>query len=243
MCKTVSFLRFLKDSFSLKKSHIFFSAECFGLLGVNGAGKTSTFKMMTGDERITFGSAYVKGLNLASKMNDVYKEIGYCPQFGALLENLTGRETLKIFCLLRGIQKKSINHISEELAKCFGFMKHIDKEIKEYSGGNKRKLSTAISVIGSPSVLYLDEPTTGMDPAARRQVWNMICRIRDSGKSIVLTSHSMEECEALCTRLAIMVNGEFKCIGSTQHIKNKFSKGLILKIKLKRSTELSKARK
>ncbi|XP_065364636.1 phospholipid-transporting ATPase ABCA3-like isoform X2 [Calliphora vicina] len=216
--------------------------ECFGLLGVNGAGKTTTFKMMTGDERITFGSAYVKGLNLASDMNEIYKEIGYCPQFDALLEDLTGRETLKIFCLLRGIHKDRINHMSEELAKSFGFMKHLDKETKAYSGGNKRKLSTAIAVIGSPSVVYLDEPTTGMDPAARRQLWNMVCRIRDSGKSIVLTSHSMEECEALCTRLAIMVNGEFKCIGSTQHLKNKFSKGLILKIKVKRNADQIKTR-
>ncbi|KAM7349571.1 ATP binding cassette subfamily A member 3 isoform 2-T3 [Cochliomyia hominivorax] len=218
------------------------SVECFGLLGVNGAGKTSTFKMMTGDERITFGSAYVKGLNLATDMNEVYKEIGYCPQFDALLDDLTGRETLRIFCLLRGVHLDRIDALTEELAKSFGFAKHLDKQTRAYSGGNKRKLSTAISVIGSPSVIYLDEPTTGMDPAARRQLWNMVCRIRDSGKSIVLTSHSMEECEALCTRLAIMVNGEFKCIGSTQHLKNKFSKGLILKIKVKRNTEVVKTR-
>ncbi|XP_073830693.1 ATP binding cassette subfamily A member 3 isoform X2 [Musca autumnalis] len=215
--------------------------ECFGLLGVNGAGKTTTFKMMTGDERITSGTAYVKGMNLAADVNKIYKEIGYCPQFDALLEDLTGRETLRIFCLLRGIQRERINHISEELAKSFGFMKHLDKETKAYSGGNKRKLSTALAVIGSPSVIYLDEPTTGMDPAARRQLWNMVCRIRDSGKSIILTSHSMEECEALCTRLAIMVNGEFKCIGSTQHLKNKFSKGLILKIKVRRNMEAVKS--
>lgn len=211
--------------------------ECFGLLGVNGAGKTTTFKMMTGDERISSGAAYVQGLSLESNMNSIYKMIGYCPQFDALLDDLTGREVLRIFCMLRGVQESRIKHLSEDLAKSFGFMKHIDKRTHAYSGGNKRKLSTAIAVIGSPSVIYLDEPTTGMDPAARRQLWNMVCRIRDSGKSIVLTSHSMEECEALCTRLAIMVNGEFKCIGSTQHLKNKFSKGLILKIKVRRNVE------
>ncbi|KAH8345395.1 hypothetical protein KR084_010845 [Drosophila pseudotakahashii] len=211
--------------------------ECFGLLGVNGAGKTTTFKMMTGDERISSGAAYVQGLSLESNMNSIYKMIGYCPQFDALLDDLTGREVLRIFCMLRGVQEARIRQLSEDLAKSFGFMKHIDKQTHAYSGGNKRKLSTAIAVIGSPSVIYLDEPTTGMDPAARRQLWNMVCRIRDSGKSIVLTSHSMEECEALCTRLAIMVNGEFKCIGSTQHLKNKFSKGLILKIKVRRNLE------
>uniref|UniRef100_W8AEW5 ATP-binding cassette sub-family A member 3 n=1 Tax=Ceratitis capitata TaxID=7213 RepID=W8AEW5_CERCA len=211
--------------------------ECFGLLGVNGAGKTTTFKMMTGDERITFGSAYIKGMSLESEMSQIYQDIGYCPQFDALIDDLTGRETLHIFCLLRGVRRARINRIIEDLAKSFGFKKHLDKPTINYSGGNKRKLSTAIAVIGSPSVIYLDEPTTGMDPAARRQLWNMVCRIRDSGKSIVLTSHSMEECEALCTRLAIMVNGEFKCIGSTQHLKNKFSKGLILKIKVRRAAD------
>ncbi|XP_034485230.1 ATP-binding cassette sub-family A member 3-like isoform X3 [Drosophila innubila] len=209
--------------------------ECFGLLGVNGAGKTTTFKMLTGDEKISWGSAYVQGLNLQTHMGQVYRRIGYCPQFDALLDNVTGREMLRIFCLLRGVPKENIKPISEDLAKSFGFMKHIDKFTVTYSGGNKRKLSAAIAMIGSPSVIYLDEPTTGMDPAARRQLWNMVCSIRDSGKSIVLTSHSMEECEALCTRLAIMVNGEFKCIGSTQHLKNRFSKGLILKIKVRRS--------
>ncbi|XP_067637687.1 phospholipid-transporting ATPase ABCA3 isoform X2 [Eurosta solidaginis] len=212
--------------------------ECFGLLGVNGAGKTTTFKMMTGDERITYGSAYIKGMSLESEMNQIYQDIGYCPQFDALLDDLTGRETLRIFCLLRGVRRQRINRIIEDLAKSFGFTKYLDKPTMTYSGGNKRKLSTAIAVIGSPSVIYLDEPTTGMDPAARRQLWNMVCRIRDSGKSMVLTSHSMEECEALCTRLAIMVNGEFKCIGSTQHLKNKFSKGLILKIKVRRAADM-----
>lgn len=85
----------------------------------------------------------------------------------------------------------------------------------------------------------VDEPTTGMDPGAKRNLWNMVSKIRNSGKSIVLTSHSMEECEALCTRLAIMVNGEFKCLGSTQHLKNKFSKGFTLSIKVQKvpSTE------
>ncbi|KAL7744177.1 hypothetical protein ACLKA6_009151 [Drosophila palustris] len=213
------------------------AVECFGLLGVNGAGKTTTFKMMTGDEKISWGTAYVQGLNLEKDMREVYTRIGYCPQFDALLDDLTGREVLRIFCLLRGVQRPYIKQVSEDLAKSFGFMKHIDKKTRTYSGGNKRKLSTAIAVIGSPAVIYLDEPTTGMDPAARRQLWNMVCRIRDSGKSIVLTSHSMEECEALCTRLAIMVNGEFKCIGSTQHLKNKFSKGIILKIKVRRTKD------
>uniref|UniRef100_A0A182MJU0 ABC transporter domain-containing protein n=1 Tax=Anopheles culicifacies TaxID=139723 RepID=A0A182MJU0_9DIPT len=210
-------------------------SECFGLLGINGAGKTSTFKMMTGDENITAGDAWVNGINLRTDMNRVHKHIGYCPQFDALLEDLTGRETLHIFALMRGVRRREINGVSLTLAEELNFTKHLDKRTKAYSGGNKRKLSTALALIGNPSVVYLDEPTTGMDPGAKRQFWNVICKIRNSGKSIVLTSHSMEECEALCTRLAIMVNGEFKCLGSTQHLKNKFSEGFLLTVKTKRT--------
>uniref|UniRef100_A0A182IUJ1 ABC transporter domain-containing protein n=1 Tax=Anopheles atroparvus TaxID=41427 RepID=A0A182IUJ1_ANOAO len=216
-------------------------SECFGLLGVNGAGKTSTFKMLTGDENISAGEAWVKGISLKSNLNQVHKVIGYCPQFDALLEDLTGRETLRIFALLRGIPKHEIGHETLRLAEELNFMKHIDKRVKEYSGGNKRKLSTALALLANPAVVYLDEPTTGMDPGAKRHLWNVIINVKKAGKSIVLTSHSMEECEALCTRLAIMVNGEFKCLGSTQHLKNKFSKGYFLTIKLNRTGDGSTA--
>ncbi|XP_062542040.1 phospholipid-transporting ATPase ABCA3-like [Armigeres subalbatus] len=209
-------------------------SECFGLLGINGAGKTSTFKMMTGDESISDGQAWVNGISLQTNMNRVHQQIGYCPQFDALLEDMTGRETLKMFALLRGVKDVELNSVSITLAEELSFLKHIDKKTRNYSGGNKRKLSTALALMGNPAVVYLDEPTTGMDPGAKRQFWNVMCRIREAGKAIVLTSHSMEECEALCTRLAIMVNGEFKCLGSTQHLKNKFSEGFLLTVKVKR---------
>lgn len=208
--------------------------ECFGLLGVNGAGKTSTFKMMTGDEKISAGEAFVSGLSLKTSMKEVHQQIGYCPQFDAVLEELTGNETLTMFCLLRGIPQEKCQGIIKYLASELLFKKHINKKIKAYSGGNKRKLSTAIALIGDPPVIYLDEPTTGMDPAAKRHLWNVICKVRDSGRCIILTSHSMEECEALCTRLAIMVNGHFKCLGSTQHLKNKFARGYTLTVKIKK---------
>ncbi|KAK7870569.1 hypothetical protein R5R35_009078 [Gryllus longicercus] len=206
--------------------------ECFGLLGVNGAGKTTTFKMMTGDEKISEGDAFLNGLSIKYHMKKVHQLIGYCPQFDALIEEMTGRETLHMFCLLRGIPGYQIPRIVDELADELLFTKHIDKKVKEYSGGNKRKLSTAVALVGDPPVVFLDEPTTGMDPVAKRHLWNVICKVRDRGKSIILTSHSMEECEALCTRLAIMVNGNFKCLGSTQHLKSKFAEGYTLIIKV-----------
>jgi ATP-binding cassette subfamily A (ABC1) protein 3 len=132
------------------------------MLGVNGAGKTSTFKMLTGDETISSGEAWVDGISIKTNMNQVHQRIGYCPQFDALIEDLTGRETLKIFALLRGVPRSKIQEISEQLAEDLNFTKHLDKLTKAYSGGNKRKLSTALALIGDPSVIYLDEPTSGM---------------------------------------------------------------------------------
>jgi ATP-binding cassette, subfamily A (ABC1), member 3 len=207
--------------------------ECFGLLGINGAGKTTTFKMLIGDEKMSSGDSFVQGISLKKDMKGVHKRIGYCPQFDALIDDLTGRETLDFFCMLRGVRRMDIKRVSTTLATDLNFMQHIDKLVREYSGGNKRKLSTAVAMLGNPSVIFLDEPTTGMDPGAKRHLWSAICKVRNQGRSIVLTSHSMEECEALCTRIAIMVGGEFRCLGSVQHLKSKFSKGFILTIKIK----------
>lgn len=218
--------KFYGNHLAVNQLHLAVGAsECFGLLGINGAGKTSTFKMMTGDELISAGDAFIQGFSMKNQMQKVHQLIGYCPQFDALLDDLSGRETLKIFALLRGIPKSEMADITNKLAIDLGFQKHLDKNIKAFSGGNKRKLSTALALIGDPSLVFLDEPTTGesnvfagnlpiitiylfvlgMDPGAKRQLWNIINKTRNSGRSIVLTSHSMEECEALCTKLAIMV--------------------------------------
>lgn len=137
-------------------------AECFGLLGINGAGKTTTFKMMTGDELISNGDAFIRGYSMRNQMHKVHTLIGYCPQFDALLLDLTGRETLKIFSLLRGIPRIEITEMTNKLATELGFHKHLDKQISAFSGGNKRKLSTALALVGNPSLIFLDEPTTGM---------------------------------------------------------------------------------
>jgi ATP-binding cassette, subfamily A (ABC1), member 3 len=122
------------------------------MLGVNGAGKTSTFKMLTGDETISSGEAWVEGISIKTKMNQVHQRIGYCPQFDALFDDLTGRETLKIFALLRGVAQKRIDKVSEQLAEDLNFTKHLDKKTKAYSGGNKRKLSTAL--VGTSMALF-----------------------------------------------------------------------------------------
>uniref|UniRef100_A0A7N5JBB3 ATP binding cassette subfamily A member 3 n=1 Tax=Ailuropoda melanoleuca TaxID=9646 RepID=A0A7N5JBB3_AILME len=207
--------------------------ECFGLLGFNGAGKTTTFKMLTGEETITSGDAFVGGYSISSEIGKVRQRIGYCPQFDALLDHMTGRETLVMYARLRGIPERHIGACVENTLRGLLLEPHANKLVRTYSGGNKRKLSTGIALLGEPSVIFLDEPSTGMDPVARRLLWDTVARARESGKAIVITSHSMEECEALCTRLAIMVQGQFKCLGSPQHLKSKFGSGYSLRAKVR----------
>uniref|UniRef100_A0A3Q3GSS5 P-type phospholipid transporter n=1 Tax=Labrus bergylta TaxID=56723 RepID=A0A3Q3GSS5_9LABR len=201
------------------------AAECFGLLGINGAGKTTTFKMLTGDIPVSSGEAFLNGYSIRTAMRDVHQNLGYCPQFDAIDELLTGREHLEFYARLRGVPEKEVTMVAEWGIQKLGLVKYSNKSAGTYSGGNKRKLSTAMALIGCPQVIFLDEPTTGMDPKARRFLWDCILSIIKEGRSVVLTSHSMEECEALCTRMAIMVNGRFKCFGSIQHLKNRFGDG------------------
>ncbi|KAM7389272.1 hypothetical protein PAMP_023260 [Pampus punctatissimus] len=206
--------------------------ECFGLLGVNGAGKTTTFKMLTGDTVVTRGEAFLAGKSILREIDEVHQNMGYCPQFDAINELLTGREHLELYAILRGVPEKEVCDVAEWGIRKLGLVKYADKAAGSYSGGNMRKLSTAMALIGAPPVVFLDEPTTGMDPKARRALWNCIHSVIKEGRSVVLTSHSMEECEALCTRMAIMVNGRFRCLGSVQHLKNRFGDGytIILRV-------------
>lgn len=211
--------------------------ECFGLLGVNGAGKTTTFKMLTGDEMPSSGTAFVDSHDIRTDLNQVRQRTGYCPQFDALIDMMTGREMLRMYAALRGVISENIDPLINELMHSVLLTEHADKLTKTYSGGNKRKLSAAIALVGDPLVVFLDEPTTGMDPVARRLLWNALCRVRAEGRCLVITSHSMEECEALCTRLAIMVNGKFRCLGSPQHLKNKFVQGFTLLVNVPENSE------
>ncbi|XP_053608125.1 phospholipid-transporting ATPase ABCA1 isoform X2 [Plodia interpunctella] len=221
------FLAVNRVTFMVNKS------ECFGLLGANGAGKTSTFRMLTGDTAVSAGDAYVHGLSIKNDLRNVHSYIGYCPQFDALLDNLTARETLKIFCLLRGIPSKVGKARAMQLANTLGFIRHYDKRVNQCSGGTKRKVSTAVAFLGDAPLVFLDEPTTGMDPASKRLVWSAVSAAAAGGRSVVLTSHSMEECEALCSRLTVLTHGRLQCLGPLQHLKNKFSQGYTLIVKCK----------
>ncbi|XP_075953776.1 retinal-specific phospholipid-transporting ATPase ABCA4-like isoform X3 [Anarhichas minor] len=209
------------------------AGECFGLLGVNGAGKTTTFKMLTGDTDVSSGEATVAGYSIRTEILDVHQNMGYCPQFDAIDELLTGREHLYLYARLRGVPESEIPRVAEWGIQKLGLTEYAGRCAGTYSGGNKRKLSTAIAMIGCPALVLLDEPTTGMDPHSRRFLWNAIMSVIQDGRAVVLTSHSMEECEALCTRLAIMVNGNFKCLGTIQNLKYKFGDGYVVTMKIK----------
>uniref|UniRef100_A0A672JTZ2 Zgc:172302 n=1 Tax=Salarias fasciatus TaxID=181472 RepID=A0A672JTZ2_SALFA len=168
-------------------------SECFGLLGVNGAGKTSTFRMLTGDTTITHGEAFLNHYSVPREMERVHQLMGYCPQFDAISDLLTGREHLELYARLRGVPEESV---AQWGVKKLGLTQYAEQEAGGYSGGNKRKLSTAISLIGAPPVIFLDEPTTGMDPKAKRFLWNCILSVTKEGRAVVLTSHRSEEANA-----------------------------------------------
>ncbi|XP_027982024.1 ATP-binding cassette sub-family A member 7 isoform X2 [Eumetopias jubatus] len=206
--------------------------KCFGLLGVNGAGKTSTFRMLTGDVLPSGGEAVLAGHSVAQEPSAAPRHVGYCPQSDAVFELLTGREHLELFARLRGVPEAQVAQTASLGLARLGLPQYADRPAGTYSGGNKRKLATAVALVGDPAVVFLDEPTTGMDPSSRRFLWNSLLAVVREGRSVVLTSHSMEECEALCTRLAIMVNGRFRCLGSPQHLKSRFGAGHTLTLRV-----------
>ncbi|XP_025272049.3 phospholipid-transporting ATPase ABCA3-like isoform X9 [Canis lupus dingo] len=211
--------------------------ECFGLLGFNGAGKTTTFKILTGEETVTTGDVFIEHFSITKSLQKVKSRVGYCPQSDALLEYMTGREIMIMYARSWGVSEPQIQLYVNRWLSSMQLEPHADKLIGTYSGGTKRRLSTAIALMGKSSVILLDEPSAGMDPEARRLLWDAVTRTRESGKAIIITSHRMEECDAFCTRLAIMVQGKFLCLGSPQHLKNKFGNIYILKVKVKNDVQ------
>lgn len=213
--------------------------ECFGFLGVNGAGKTTTLKMLTGEITPSSGNAFIDAFSIVSEIFECRKRIGYCPQFDPLLSSLTAIEHLQMYGRLRGVPPASLDDEVGRLVRKLGLSECADRPSGGYSGGNKRKLSLAIALIGDPPVLFLDEPSTGMDPVARRFMWNVISSVcEERNLTVLLTTHSMEECEALCTRIGIMCKGGLQCLGPIQHLKSKFSSGYQLDMNIQKGATL-----
>jgi ATP-binding cassette subfamily A (ABC1) protein 3 len=209
--------------------------ECFGLLGLNGAGKTTTFKCITQEIAPDNGEIFVFGKEIRGKFNELKKVFGYCPQFDAIFEYLTVYENLEFYARIKGIKRNLVHQLVTSMIEEMSLTEFTNKISGRMSGGNKRKLSVAISMIGNPPIILLDEPSTGMDPEARRFMWSVIHKMSTKGKksSVIMTTHSMDEAETLCRRMGIMVNGEFVCIGTANEIKEKYGYGYEADIRIK----------
>ncbi|KAF1761215.1 hypothetical protein GCK72_009469 [Caenorhabditis remanei] len=200
--------------------------ECFGLLGVNGAGKTTTFNILTGQSFASSGEATIGGHDVTEHIS-----IGYCPQFDALMLDLSGRECLEILAQMHGFEK--YKEKAELILECVGMQAHADKLVRFYSGGQKRKISVGVALLAPTQMIILDEPTAGIDPKARREVWELLLWCREhSNSALMLTSHSMDECEALCSRIAVLNRGSLIAIGSSQELKSLYGNNYTMTLSL-----------
>ncbi|EFJ28933.1 ATP-binding cassette transporter [Selaginella moellendorffii] len=197
--------------------------ECFGMLGPNGAGKTTSINMMIGFLTPSSGKAFVAGLDISKDMDKIYTVMGVCPQHDLLWGSLTGREHLLFYGRLKNLKGAALDSAVETSLKNVNlFYDGVgDRRAGTYSGGMKRRLSVAISLIGHSKAVYMDEPSTGLDPASRRTLWNAIKKAKQD-RAIILTTHSMEEAEALCDRVGIFVKGQLQCIGNTRELKSRY---------------------
>ena len=218
-CKKIEAIK--KLSFNLNHG------EIFGFLGLNGAGKTTTFKCLTNEIYPSEGNLYIDNYNITKHFNKVRNLIGYCPQFDAIFGYLTVYENLKFYGLIKGAKKEILSGIVMSLIDLMNLTEFKDILSKNLSGGNKRKLSVAIALICNPPIILLDEPSTGMDPEARRYMWKIIHDIAIYRKksTIIMTTHSMEEAETLCEKIGILVKGELLCLGTSDEIKDTYGYG------------------
>ena len=209
--------------------------ECFGLLGLNGAGKTTIFKSITEEHAPTHGSIYVNGQNILKNFDEVKLMFGYCPQFDAIFPYMTVYENLEFYSKIKGVDPNKLSSIIKAMIESMTLSKYRDKLAGRLSGGNKRKLSVAISMICNPPIVLLDEPSTGMDPEARRFMWAVIHKLtsKSSSNCVIMTTHAMDEAETLCRRMGIMVNGEFVCMGSANYIKENYGYGFEIDVRIK----------
>src|SRR3989441_5385854 len=193
--------------------------EVFGFLGPNGAGKTTTVRMLCTLLPPTAGSARVAGIDVVTDPAEVRRRIGVALQEIGLDPVQTGRELLELQCGLYGITGANARARAEELLELLGLTDAADRRTKTYSGGMKRRLDLASALVHSPEVLFLDEPTTGLDPASRRTVWDEVARINDVGTTVFLTTQYLEEADRLCDRLAIIDGGRIVAEGTPERLK------------------------
>ncbi len=188
--------------------------EMFGFLGPNGAGKTTTISMLSGLLKPTSGSAQIAGFDIGKEPQKVKELIGVCPQEVAVYKFLTGMENLELFGNLYGMDKQVVKKRAAELVNQADFEEAAGRRTKGYSGGMMRQLNLMIALISDPEIVFLDEPTVGMDARARRRTWEYIGSLKDQEKTVVLTTHYIEEAQALSDRVGIIDYGELIGLGT-----------------------------
>lgn len=192
----------------------------FALLGSNGAGKTTVVKILATLLKQDSGTATVNGFDVASKPENVRQSISLTGQFAAVDEILTGRENLILIAKLRYL--KNPRQVADDLLKRFGLTDAADRRVSTYSGGMRRRLDLAMSLVGKPQIIFLDEPTTGLDPEARIEVWKIVKELADGGTTVLLTTQYLEEAEQLADRIAILHEGRIIANGTLAELKKLF---------------------
>ncbi|KFM72238.1 ATP-binding cassette sub-family A member 3, partial [Stegodyphus mimosarum] len=206
-----------------------YNGQITALLGHNGAGKTTTINILTGLYAPSSGSATINGWDILTQTKKARRSLGVCPQHNVLYDTLTVEEHLKIYAGLKGVKWSDIARETSDILNILNLNEKRNELTKNISGGMKRKLCLGIALIGGSKVLFLDEPTSGMDVEARRAVWDALLNLRHD-RTIILTTHYMEEADVLGDRVAIMAEGEIQCVGSPMFLKKKFGTGYHLHI-------------
>jgi ABC-2 type transport system ATP-binding protein len=197
--------------------------EIFGFLGPNGAGKTTTLRMLATLLPPDGGQATVAGVDLLSQPGQVRKRIGYVAQGGSTWDESTAREELVLQARLYGLSKADAHRRTAAALDAFQLTEYADRRCKTYSGGQRRRVDIALGIIHGPRIVFLDEPTTGLDPQSRAHMWDEVRRLRAEGMTVFLTTHYLDEADALCDRLAIMDNGQIVAEGTPADLKREIS--------------------
>ncbi|WP_433347254.1 ATP-binding cassette domain-containing protein [Micromonospora sp. CA-111912] len=197
--------------------------EIFGFLGPNGAGKTTTLRMLATLIEPDGGAATIAGADLLRRPAEVRRRIGYVAQGGSTWDDSTAREELVLHARMYGIRKADAHRRAERALAAFQLTEYADRKCKTYSGGQRRRVDIALGIIHEPRIVFLDEPTSGLDPQSRAHMWDEIRRLRSEGMTVFITTHYLDEADALCDRIAIMDHGELVAEGTPVELKREIS--------------------